>query len=376
MNRSARSFLYLLKLQRIGIYFATIIQRWEEGPGSLVLPSAKGGIRKMAPIPERIHLANLPTKIEKLERLSRHLGGPDIYVKRDDQTGSEISGNKVRKNEFLLKEAMDSGCSVLITCGGVQSNHARSTAALAVKLGFEAHLVLKSDTACVASEGNYFLNQLLGAKIKLISPDDYAHRRDEIMDKIKAQLAKEGKKAYVIPEGASSGLGLFGYYLGMEEIIKQQSEMGLTFDAIVVAVGSGGTFGGLFLGNELMNSEARVYGFNVCKDKAFFQSEIEKLLCEASERLGRPRTFKKDEFLIIDGYVGDGYALSRREELDFIRRIARLEGLILDPVYTGKAMLGLVTEIEKGTFKDHRNVLFIHTGGLFGLFPKKNEFVF
>jgi D-cysteine desulfhydrase len=329
----------------------------------------------MIKIPKRVEIANLPTKIEKLERLSRQLGGPEIYIKRDDQTGTEISGNKIRKNEFLVREAIDTGCNTLITCGGIQSNHARSTAALAAKLGLGSHLVLRSDTGAEDNDGNYFIDQLLGASITLVSAVEYSNCREEIMEEIKQKLAKEGKKGYIIPEGASNAIGTFGYYNGMLEIIKQQEQLGIHFDAIVVAVGSGGTYGGLFLGNEIMNNQAKIYGFNVCKDKNYFQIEIEKIIRECLRYMDYHLDFSKDEINIIDGYVGDGYALSRNQELEFIRDIARLEGFILDPVYTGKGMYGLVSEIKKGTFSEHQNILFIHTGGLYGVFPKKNSFV-
>jgi len=330
----------------------------------------------MIKIPQKVDVANFPTRIEKLERLSKQLGGPELYIKRDDQTGSEISGNKVRKNEFLFKEAMNMGCGALITCGGIQSNHARSTAAMAARLGLEAHLVLRSDGVTAPLDGNYFLDQLLGAKISFMSADEYGDQRMEIMEQIREQLEREGKKAYVIPEGASNGLGVFGYYLAMEEIVAQQARMSVRFDAIVVAVGSGGTYGGLFLGNKASNNGARIFGFNVCRDKAYFEDEIDRILREALAYVGGELAFTKEEFNIIDGYVGEGYALSSPEELDFIRNLAQSEGVILDPVYTGKAMLGLVKEIKKGTFKEYRNILFIHTGGVFGLFPKKSAFVF
>lgn len=327
----------------------------------------------MKSIPERIHLANLPTKIEKLEKLTKELGGPNIYVKRDDQTGSEMSGNKIRKLEFTIKEAVDQNCDYLITCGGTQSNHARATAAAAAKLGLGAYLVLRGN-GDEPLDGNYFLNKLLGADIKFISADDYSNNRAAIMETIKRELEGKGHRAYIIPEGASNGIGTFGYFNAMEEIIAQEKDMGVHFDAIVLAVGSGGTYGGAFLANKIMENDATVYGINVSANAEYFQDRIIEILKESNSYLQSDINVLKDEIRIMDGYVGRGYALSRQEELDFIYKLAKLEGLILDPVYTGKAMYGLVNEIQKGSFKDHKNILFIHTGGLFGLFPQKNLF--
>ncbi|WP_432406665.1 D-cysteine desulfhydrase family protein [Wukongibacter sp. M2B1] len=329
----------------------------------------------MIKVPSRIEIANLPTKIEKLERLSQKLNGPNIFIKRDDQTGTEISGNKVRKLEFAVKEALDQGCNLLITCGGIQSNHARATAAVAARLGLSSCLVLRSNGE-EDIEGNLFLDKVLGAKIRFITPEEYREKRMEIMADIRSELSKEGYKPYIIPEGASNGIGTFGYFKAMEEIIQQEKEMGIRFDAVVIGVGSGGTYGGLFLANKSMNHEAKIYGVNVCDDANYFKNQIQKVINESLSYIDEPFEFTKDEINIIDGYVGRGYALSRPEEIEFIHELAKLEGVILDPVYTGKAMFGLVNEIKKGNLKEHKNILFIHTGGLYGLFPKKDLFSF
>lgn len=326
-------------------------------------------------LPENIKLANLPTKIEKLERLTKLLGGPSIYIKRDDQTGTEVSGNKVRKLEFSVKEAIDWGCNMLITCGGIQSNHARATAAVAVKLGMKSCIVLRGNEES-ALDGNYFLDKLLGAEVRLISSEDYKKSRFEIMEAIKDEYIKKGFKPYIIPEGASNGIGCFGYFKAMEEIIQQEKEMGIHFDMIVSAVGSGGTYAGQLLGNKLKNYGTDICGINVCDDKEYFKNRIYDIVQESLEYLDYKLSFSKEEIHIIDGYVGRGYALSRPEELEFIYDLAKLEGVILDPVYTGKAMYGLVEEIKKGSLKDYKNILFIHTGGLFGLFPQRDLFGF
>lgn len=315
-------------------------------------------------LPESIQIANLPTKIEKLEKLSEALG-KNIYIKRDDQTGMEISGNKVRKLEFAVKEALNNGCDYLITCGGIQSNHARATAAVATKLGMGSYLVLRGKEENEV-EGNLFLDKILGAKIKYVTKNEYSMKRMEIMEEIKNELAREGHKAYILPEGASNGIGSFGYIKAMEEIIQQEKELNIKFDAIVATVGSGGTYSGLYYGNKVNNNSAIIYGINICDDSEYFKDVVISLLDEIETYTNEGLKVSKNEIEILDGYPGLGYALSQQTEIDFIKYIARLEGIILDPVYTGKAMFGLVEEIKKGTFDKHTNILFIHTGGLYG----------
>ena len=327
----------------------------------------------MIKIPEKINMANLPTKIEKMEKLSKKLGGPDIYIKRDDQTGTEISGNKIRKLEFSAAEAADKGYDTLITCGGIQSNHCRATAAVAVKLGFKCCLVLNGSKDTEV-DGNLLLDKLLGAEIYFVSQEEYENRRMEVMKEIKTNMKNKGLKPYIIPEGASNGIGGFGYYRAIEEIMLQEKEMKVHFDGIVIATGSGGTYSGLLLGSRILNYDTKIYGVNVCHDEKYFKGRIYEILHNSMSYMNVNLNFSKDEINIIDGYVGRGYALSREEELEFIKELAKLEGIILDPVYTGKAMYGLTQEIKKGKFSEYKNLLFIHTGGIFGIFPQKSQF--
>ena len=323
----------------------------------------------------KISLANLPTKISKLERLSKEWG-VNLYIKRDDQTGSEISGNKIRKLEYLLKIALDNNCDTLITTGGIQSNHCRATAAAATLLGLKCELLLRvGDLPKV--EGNYFLDKLFGAGINFCNADEYRDSRDEIMRVIGERLEKEsGRRCFIIPEGASNGVGSLGYYEAMNEILTQEREYGVRFESIVVAVGSGGTYSGLCTANKEMNLGKRVIGFAVASDSEYFVNKIHILNNEAADIAGFKSEFSRNDIEIIDKYIGEGYAISRPEELRFIADIASKEALILDPVYTGKAMYGLYNEIKEGNVPQGSNLLFIHTGGIFGLFPKQDQFIF
>ena len=326
-------------------------------------------------IAKKLRLGNFPTRIERLEKFST-IVKEHVYIKRDDQTGTEFSGNKIRKLEYSINEAINNECDTLITCGGIQSNHARATAAAGIKLGLKSVLVLRSDEK-PELEGNYLIDKIMGADVRIISSEDYRERRQEIMENILKELEAKGRKGYIIPEGASNGIGTFGYLACFNEILEQEKEHGIVFDTIVTAIGSGGTFAGLYLGNKLTNSGKKIVGINVCDTAEYFKERVSEILKEVKTYI--PDTefeISKDDMCIIDGYVGDGYAVSRTEELDFICDFAEAEGIILDPVYTGKAMRGLYTEIKKGTFKDSKNILFIHTGGLFGLFSKRDQFGF
>lgn len=322
----------------------------------------------------KLNLANLPTKIEKLDRLSSEWK-VDLYVKRDDQTGSELSGNKIRKLEFALKEALDKSCDTVITCGGIQSNHCRATVAAATKIGMNPVVLLRINEP-PKIEGNYFLDKLFDADIRFCTPEEYRSSRNEIMEKIAGEFLLKGHKAYIIPEGASYGIGTMGYYDCMIEVVSQEKEMGIIFDTIVVAVGSGGTYAGLYLANKFLKLGKRVIGMAVCDDENYFKDVVYNICKEAKPYIGEEIDIDKSDIEINDNYVGIGYALSRPEELAFIAEIAKKEALILDPVYTGKAMYGLYNEIKISNISGSKNILFIHTGGLFGLFPKQSDFKF
>ncbi len=324
--------------------------------------------------PRRIRLARIPTPIKELERLSEYVGGPRLFIKRDDLTGIGLTGNKVRKLEFALAEALDQGADTVITTGGLGSNHARATAVAARQLGLTPHLVLRGKPGPYP-DGNFLLDGLLNAEVELITREEY-ERRNEIMAEIAANLEKEGRKAYIIPEGASNAVGVWGYFTAAEEIAHQIATERLPhFDAVITPVGSGGTQAGLLLGFHYLKLDIPVIGINVCDDEEYFRKRISALMHDFAERYNYPYELPLEQIQLIDGYVGRGYALSRPEELEVIKLVARLEGIFLDPVYTGKAMYGLIDQMKKGRFGRDQKLLFLHTGGIFGLFPKRAAFV-
>ncbi len=322
--------------------------------------------------PDRVQLGLYPTPLTPATRLSEALDGPEIFIKRDDLTGVTLTGNKIRKIEFLLAEARQHNAEVIITCGGAQSNHARTTAIAARQLGMRTHLVLRNNGG-KSLDGNLFLDRMVGAEITFVSAEEYEHV-DEQMQEIAAHYEKEGIKAYVIPEGGSNALGAMGYAFAMKELADQIKKSKQTFDAIVLAVGSGGTQAGLLIGKMLFQVPINIIGINICDDAAYFQNRIRSILQEARQRFSLPAQLLSESIQIVDGYVGKGYGLSRLEEIKTIKQVAELEGLILDPVYTGKAMYGLKDLIAKGYFQKDQKIIFLHTGGIFGLFPKRNLF--
>ena len=322
------------------------------------------------PWPASVPVARTPTPVERLERTSARLG-VTLDVKRDDLTGIALTGNKVRKLEFLLAAAVAAGARRVITCGGVQSNHARATAVAAARLGLRSHLVLRGEAPAVL-EGNLFLERLCGASVRYITRADWA-RRDEIMREEAARLGPEGE-SYVIPEGGSNALGAFGYIRCAEEIARAEAEGGAAYDLVVCASGSGGTHAGLLAGKVLLGRPWRVRAFAVCDDAAYFRARVGAILDDLEARHGVRVPGHAQAFECNDAYIGAGYSLSRPDELATIRAIAEEEGLFLDPVYTGKAFHGLIHEVEAGRIPRGSRVLFVHTGGIFGLFPKAAEF--
>ena len=323
----------------------------------------------MIKYPARIKLANIPTPIEHLSRLSKLLGGAEIYIKRDDLTGLEMSGNKIRKLEFVVADALKNGADTLITCGGIESNHCRATAAVCAKLGLNAHLVLRGKPPKIP-DGNFLLNKLFNASFRFITKEEYQNIKP-IFDEEIYKLKKNGLKPYTFPSGASNEIGAWGYIKAMEEIYKFKNEK---FDYIVSATGSGGTLAGLILGNYFFDYKAQILGVNVCDDAEYFINKINSIFDKFEERYKIKLKRSALKINIIEGFVGKGYAINTQEELEDLKSIARLEGIVLDPTYTVKAFRGLIENIKNGLFEKNKKILFIHTGGLFGIYPNKNLF--
>jgi D-cysteine desulfhydrase len=314
------------------------------------------------------------TPIEKLARLSAELGGPTIYIKRDDLLGLAGGGNKTRKLEFLVAEALDQGADTLITCGAVQSNHCRLTLAAAVKEGLKCRLVLEErvpGSYKPESGGNNFLFQLMGVEKITVAPggSDMMAAMQAVAD----EVAGEGRKAYVIPGGGSNPVGATGYVACAQEILAQIFDVGINIDRIICASGSAGTHAGLVTGFCGNNSNLPVIGINVSRPKSDQEDLVYDLVQRTAEHIGINSDIAREAVVCFDEYVGPGYSLPTPEMAEAVRMLARLEGVLIDPVYTGKAMAGLIDLVRKGTFNKDENILFIHTGGSPALYVYMNE---
>lgn len=318
----------------------------------------------MTPTP----LARLPTPLVPLRRLSEAVG-VEIWCKRDDLTGFGLSGNKVRKLDLLMAEAQRQGATHVLTTGGLQSNHCRATAVAARQLGITPCLLLRGQRPAVP-DANLLLDQLLGATIRTCTPDDYRLRRDELLAAWADALRADGAVPYVIPEGGSNGLGSLGFVAAAHELAAQAPP---AFDGVVCAVGSGGTLAGLALGG----LDAPIRGVAVCDDRATFAARVEAIAAEAHalghDGLPTPTPLPPEDvgWSVVEGYQGPAYAVAEAPVWRTIQQVARLEGLLLDPVYTGKAMHALVEEARAGRWRGRW--LFWHTGGAFGLFGRGGE---
>ena len=322
--------------------------------------------------PPRFSLSQLPTPIESFPLTPDPKSGVNIFIKRDDLTGSVLSGNKVRKLEFLFYDLISQKADIVITCGGVQSNHCRAVAALAAMSGIECHLVLKGK-APRKPEGNYFLDKLFGAKIKFVTEKEYEVDADGAMRKLANRLKSKKRRPYIIPEGGTDPLGLWGYIKAITEIKKQAAKAKIKIDTICCAVGSGGTYAGLYLGTKIYRWDVNILGIAVCRDSEYFQKKIYDNCIAVENEIGRNLKVDPGEIDIDDHFVGQGYAKFGDTEIDFIKNVAKNSGLVLDPSYTSKAMLGLFGNIVEGKFKKRSNVIFIHTGGQWGLMPFGNK---
>jgi L-cysteate sulfo-lyase len=316
----------------------------------------------------RVALGHFPTPVEELQRLGRVLGGPRILVKRDDLTGLACGGNKTRKLEYLLADALQQGAKTLITSGAPQSNHARQTAAAAARYGLGCVLVL-GGMAPPNNTGNLLLDELLGARIRWAGDRD----RYTMMEEIASEERAAGRKPYIIPYGGSNAIGASAYVTAIDELVRQTLEQDLHIEHIVLASSSGGTQAGMIAGAKAMHFRGRILGISVDKPQEALERVILELAQITAAHLGLRIEIGPDDVHVNDHYRGNGYAILGEPEREAIRLLARTEGLLLDPVYTGRAMAGLLDLIKQGEFSRHESVLFWHTGGTPALYAYADQ---
>ena len=316
----------------------------------------------------RIRLAHLPTPLEPMPRLTAALGGPELWIKRDDCTGLSTGGNKTRKLEFLMAEAVDQGADIVLTQGATQSNHARQTAAAAAKLGMDCHILLEDRTGYnhenYRYNGNVLLDVLHGASIEHRGPGlDMNAEMEGVADKMRS----DGRRAYTIPGGGSNATGALGYVNCALELLGQVVDMGLKVDHIVHATGSAGTQAGLITGLKAMNANIPLLGIGVRAPKPKQEENVFNLAVKTAEKLGCPGVVAREDVVANTDYVGEGYGIPAPSTLEAIDIFARTEGILLDPVYSAKGAAGLIDLIRKGHFRKGERIVFLHTGGAIGL---------
>lgn len=329
----------------------------------------------LQPFP-RVSLSHAPTPLEPLDRLRQAIGGPRLWIKRDDCTGLAQGGNKARKLEFLVADALAKGCDLLITPGAVQSNHVRMTAAAAARFGLKCHAVLErrvQDTDTDYEEnGNVLLDELFGATRSYVpGGSDVAAACAAVAEDFKAK----GAKPYVIPGGGSNPIGALGYVACAMELMAQASHIGVNVTRLVHGTGSSGTQAGLVAGFAAMKSPITVYGVSVRQPRQRQEEIVFDLACRTADHLGHSGVVKREHVFADDGHVGPGYGLPTQGMVDALTLVARTEGILLDPVYSGKAMAGMIDAIRKGTFGDKEDIVFLHTGGSTALFGYKHLFM-
>jgi len=316
-------------------------------------------------------LGYFPTPLIELTRLSKTLGGPNIYMKRDDNTGLALGGNKTRKLEYIMGDALAKGADTVITAGAIQSNHCRQTAGAAASLGLECHLVLGGKKP-EQPQGNLLLDKVYGCHIHWTGEN----RKGEDIPALVAQLKAEGKKPYVIPYGGSNELGAIAFIEAYKELNAQREALKVDFSHIIFASSSGATHAGLMLGNKMLETYSQIVGINIDKgemDKVPFDEHIVSLANSTAQYIAADYQFTADDLILNSDYVGDGYGVIGELEKEAIALTAQNEGILLDPVYTGRAMGGLVDMIRTGQIKATDNVLFWHTGGAPALFAYADD---
>ena len=320
-----------------------------------------------------VKLCHRPTVLEPLKRLSKILGGPEIWIKRDDCTGLSTGGNKTRKLEYLVGDALKNGADTLVTQGAVQSNHARQTAAAAAKLGLKCHILLERRIPDKLDEyertGNVFLDKIHGATVEFRESGIDMNAEGEAVSK---QLSENGAKPYFIPGGGSNAVGALGYVSCALELISQFNVNSIEFDCLIHATGSTGTQAGLVSGLSALSSELPVLGISVRQNRERQIDAVWNLVKKTVEKLNNI-DIQRDKILVDDHYVGKGYAIPTDGTLEAIDLLAKTEGILLDPVYSGKAMAGLIDMVRKGDFKNNEKILFLHTGGSAALFAYEQE---
>lgn len=315
------------------------------------------------------------TPIERLDNLTKLLGGPTIYMKRDDMLGLTMGGNKTRKLEFLMADALAKGADTIITCGAVQSNHCRLTLAAAVKEGLKCHLVLEQrvpNSYQTYASGNNYLFHLLG--VEELHVVDGGTDMAAAMEDVAKTLRGQGRKPYIVPGGGSNDIGGLGYVSCAQEILHQSFEMGVSFDHIICTSGSTGTHAGLLVGLKGDNANIPLTGICINRKKEAQGKAVLDLAEKLSAKLGCATPITKDDVVVFDGYIGEGYSRPTAEMVEAVKLVARSEAILLDPVYTGKTMAGMLDLLKKGYFDGCENILFVHTGGSPALFAYTDTF--
>ncbi|AEG93831.1 D-cysteine desulfhydrase [Ramlibacter tataouinensis] len=329
---------------------------------------------KLAKFP-RIRLGHMPTPLEPMKNLSAALGGPNLWIKRDDCTGLATGGNKTRKLEFLMADALAQGADTVITQGATQSNHARQTVAAAVRLGMQSHIILEDRTGYTDPEykqsGNVFLDQLMGASVSEVPGGS---DMDAAMRRLADELRSRGRKPYIIPGGGSTPIGALGYVACALELAEQAYGLGLDIHTLVHATGSAGTQAGLVAGMEGARTQIPVLGIGVRAPRPAQEDRVYSLAQQTAELIGVPGAVARDKVVANCDYVGKGYGLPTDSMAEAVALVARTEGILLDPVYSGKGMAGLIDLVRKGHFRKGQDVVFLHTGGSVALYGYRSVF--
>ena len=323
----------------------------------------------------RVSLGHLHTPLEFLPNLTRVLGGPDIYIKRDDCTGLATGGNKTRKLEFLMAEAMEQSADTVVTQGATQSNHARQTAAAAAKLGMKCEILLERRVETMGADyettSNVLLDTLHGATYQF-RPNGTDMNAE--LETFGEELRSQGRNVYVIPGGGSNPTGALGYVNAALELLTQANDMNLRIDHLIHATGSTGTQAGLLVGLEGSNSAIPVYGISVRSEKAVQEENVHKLALATAKKVGVKGGIDRGRVVANSDYVGPGYGQPTDSMREAVTMLAQTEAILLDPVYSGKGMAGLIDLIRRGHFKEGENVVFLHTGGAVALFAYQTLF--